>query len=91
MAKTCGNCVYAKKCKNAIGSWVSPKNIAYCEAYKDSTNYVEVVHCKDCEHWIHIEDGMGDCKNARFHLDGHADPTMKADDFCSCGERREGE
>ena len=51
---------------------------------------VEVVRCKKCKHWLHMEDGMGDCTNSRFHLPGHADPTMKADDFCSCGERREG-
>lgn len=52
---------------------------------------VEVVRCKDCEHWLHMEDGFGDCTNGRFHLDGHADPTMKADDFCSCGERKKKE
>ena len=50
---------------------------------------VEVVRCKDCKHWLHMEDGFGDCTNGRFHLDGHADPSMYADDFCSCGERRE--
>ena len=52
---------------------------------------VEVVRCKDCKHWKHIEDGFGDCTNRRFHLDGSPDPTMNMDDFCSCGERREGE
>lgn len=52
---------------------------------------VEVIRCKDCKHWIHIENGMGDCTNRRFHLDGHADPTMEMDGFCSCGERKEGE
>ena len=46
------------------------------------------VRCKDCKHWLYMEDGFGDCTNRRFHLDNHADPTMKADDFCSCGERR---
>ena len=46
------------------------------------------VRCKKCKSWSHTEDGMGDCTNARFHLDGHADPTMEADGFCSCGERR---
>jgi hypothetical protein len=46
------------------------------------------VRCKDCKYWLHMEDGFGDCTNSRFHLDNHADPTMKADDFCSCGERR---
>ena len=50
---------------------------------------VEVVRCKGCKHWLHVEEGFGDCTNPRFHLDGHADPTMNADDFCSCGERRE--
>ena len=48
----------------------------------------EPVRCKECKHWIHMENGFGDCTNGRFHLDGHADPTMNADDFCSCGERR---
>ena len=46
------------------------------------------VRCKDCKHWLYMEDGFGDCTNSRFHLENHADPTMKADDFCSCGERR---
>ena len=50
---------------------------------------VEVVRCKDCKHWNHMEDGIGDCTNLRFHLTGHADPTMGADDFCSCGERKD--
>ena len=49
---------------------------------------VEVVRCAKCKYWLHIEDGFGDCTNRRFHIDGCADPTMKADDFCSCGERR---
>ena len=50
---------------------------------------VEVVRCKDCKHWIHMEDGIGDCTSRRFHLDGHADPCMCANDFCSYGERKD--
>ncbi len=46
------------------------------------------VRCKGCKHWLHVEEGFGDCTNPRFHLPGHADPTMNADDYCSCGERR---
>ena len=49
---------------------------------------VEVVRCKNCKHWQHIEDGFGDCTNPRFNLPGHVDPTMELDGFCSCGERR---
>ena len=50
---------------------------------------VEVVRCKDCVHWCYTMDGFGACTNRRFHLDGYADPSMNADDFCSCGERKE--
>ena len=46
------------------------------------------VRCKECGCWAYIDEGFGDCTNRRFHLDGHADPTMHFDDFCSCGERR---
>ena len=49
------------------------------------------VRCKKCKHWLHTGDGMGDCTNARFHLPGHADPTMEMDGFCSCGERKDNE
>ena len=50
---------------------------------------VEVVRCKDCKHWLYIGCGFGDCTNSRFHLDGHADPSMEADGYCSCGERKD--
>lgn len=52
---------------------------------------VVVVRCADCKHWLHMENGLGDCSNPRFHIEGHADPTMNWNDFCSCGERRESE
>lgn len=45
-------------------------------------DYVKVVLCKDCK-W-HMNDYMGEwCGKLREH------PGMKANDFCSCGERRE--
>lgn len=49
---------------------------------------VKVVRCKDCKHWLHMEDGMGDCTHPRFHLEGSPDPTMSAEEFCCLGERR---
>ena len=42
---------------------------------------VEVVRCKECQCWIHIGDGIGDCTNGRFHLDDCPDPTMSAEEF----------
>ena len=50
---------------------------------------VPVVRCKDCGYWVHVEDGYGDCTNRRFRIDGHPDPTMKFNGFCSCGERKD--
>lgn len=58
----------------------------YTKGYADGK--AEIVPCKECKHWLHMGDGMGDCSNPRFHLDGHADPTMNADDFCCLAERR---
>ena len=81
--------IYASSARKAILK-EDPK-LAYCIDSIPGVDAVEVVRCKDCKHWMHMEDGFGDCTNGRFHLDGHADPTMKMDDFCSCGERREGE
>lgn len=48
---------------------------------------VEVVRCKDCKYWNYKEHGYGDCKHGRFVIEGHCDPTMKAEDFCCLGER----
>ena len=52
---------------------------------------VEVVRCKDCGYWKYMEEYYGECSHPRFCLDGHPDPTMEMNGFCSCGERREGE
>ena len=43
---------------------------------------VEVVRCKDCKHWT-----MGYCNNFACY---DYEPTTNEDDFCSYGERREG-
>jgi hypothetical protein len=46
---------------------------------------VEVVRCKDCKHWVQTDD-VGYCDNPDG-LDNYAHSY----DFCSYGERREGE
>ena len=45
---------------------------------------VEVVRCKDCKHRYTLSSGMGFCKKI-FQM------ASKDEDFCSYGERREGE
>lgn len=94
MAKHCHECLHYEVCRLLIGErelYINDMACRFpesCGGYKKKADYTEVVRCKDCKHWIHMEDGFGDCTNRRFHLDGHADPSMKMDDFCSCGERR---
>ena len=60
---------------------------AYCINRMKPVDAVEVVRCKDCKHyWL----PQGFCKHDR-----HDYQTMSViqedDDFCSYGERREGE
>ena len=70
--------------------WETAHNCALsCLTNCPTVDAAEVVRCKDCKCWSHVENGIGNCSNGRFHLDGHADPSMNADDFCSCGERRD--
>ena len=47
---------------------------------------VEVVRCKDCKHCIYISYACGDVRCGKLHTD-----YIKEGDFCSYGERREGE
>ena len=56
--------------------------------FESTVDAVEVVRCKDCRYWQYVEYGYGECTHKRFHLDGHPDPTMEINGFCSCGERR---
>ena len=59
------------------------------KALKEATTVdaVEVVRCKDCKHYEYCEDGEGYFCCSPYGL--HSDTA--ADDFCSYGERREGE
>ena len=78
MAKTCGDCIHADICEHLPSlPLFHRKNEAHCVTFKDKADYVEVVRCKDCKH--HYE-------NDDFICIG-----VKDDDFCSYGERREGE
>ena len=49
---------------------------------------VEVVRCKDCKRWDRFCDTYGACKTGQCFLHN---TRMGEDDFCSYGERREGE
>jgi hypothetical protein len=47
--KTCGDCIHADICKQVNSGWFSPENIAYCKAFKDKADYVELP-CRPRDH-----------------------------------------
>ena len=60
--------------------------------YSPTVDAVEVVRCKDCKSWKCLREDRGLCKHPTFTLeDDTIDPLTEPDDFCSYGERREGE
>ena len=53
----------------------------YMKKQKNKADFVEVVRCKDCNHWIYWAD------EKRCSCDLHHTNTSR-DDFCSYGERK---
>ena len=83
MAK-CGDCLYFGMCSNYVDAEETfPEVEGGCTAFKHKDAFVEVVRCKDCKHW-----SMGYCNHFAYY--GY-EPITQEDDFCSYGERREGE
>ena len=87
MKKICGDCLHYNACAAwNIGSLANTEaggcvNFEHCHLY----DAVEVVRCKDCQ-WLGIKDFVyGYCR--RNGLDG----IVKPDDYCSRGQRKEGE
>lgn len=76
---------YAKNITEAIDMAIeSLQFVEHFDLLKEYQSLQEVVRCKDCK-W-HMNDYMREWCGK---LSGH--PGMKADDFCSYGERKGGE
>ena len=56
-------------------------------------NIAEVVKCGACKYWLEIEEteGGGYCNHPHWMLALAEPPIVQFNDFCSYGERREGE
>ena len=77
----CETCLYNKNCQFLAKH---PKTIVDgCTVYKDATNVVEVVRCKDCE-W---RDTDG-CSMSFYDDTGECFTIAEENDFCSRGERK---
>lgn len=96
--KTCGDCIHADICRKVNGSWFSSGNIAYCTAFNDEKDFVEVVRCRDCKHKTVTSDGMV-CECALptkmmkdYYIYGSTIlARVEPDAFCSHGERKDNE
>ena len=62
---------------------INGTNFAKVKRHIENTPAVEVVRCKDCRH-LEITGCYGECKRGYMGI-------VKPWDFCSYGERREGE
>ena len=91
---SCKECIHAEFCFLTY----KKGSIANCE-FKDRSNFVEVVRCKDCKHRENVEacpmcyelfrawDVGDNCSGGEWELTDHTQDYG----FCSYGERREGE
>ena len=64
----------------------SESDIGYMIRKRHTVDAVEVVRCKDCKYWQDNNDGYPH-EECRW---GHGE-TPDANDFCSYGERKEGD
>lgn len=88
---TCKDCIYSPICKVYSGFGVT--DIPYdegdtCEIFKNKTNFVEVVRCKDCKKYTDFD--VTNCKRLEFHFCEEFRSITSETDFCSYGERKEG-
>ena len=92
--------IYLEDAKEALTGWETDptdEEIEYTLDNLPTVDAVEVVLCKDCKHYKstlfcnfhkHRIEEIGTCTRFRF---GWGSRIGKPDDFCSYGERREGE
>ena len=84
---TCKDCLHIDVCYMVehYGVDIEEDRQEYdCHQFKPKENYVEVVRCKDCKHLGFKGLCYGVCNKKMVGI-------VKPDDFCSYGERRDGE
>ena len=82
MAK-CKDCLHYEACLTFSKIINAARDVEKgCEHFKDRTDVVEVVRCKDCKH-CSIDTKFGSCWCYGY--------SVNLDHFCSYGERRDNE
>ena len=73
----------AEHSNRSYSTWMGYEIMGSVDDSEVEEDVVEVVRCKDCKHWT-----MGYCNRFAYY---DYEPLTSEDDFCSYGERREGE
>lgn len=78
---TCKDCIHYRMCITYQFAKSIDKEISECDEFQNNADFVEVVRCKDCEHYEAdiICEGVGYCNE---HQRG-----MRENNFCSYGEK----
>ena len=91
MAK-CKDCLHYEACLTFSKIINAARDVKKgCEHFKDRTEVAEVVRCKDCKHCLRHTVPLGTygyCNHFGYY--DYA-PEVQPEDFCSYGERREGD
>ena len=79
-------------CDVFVTQWTDEKVIAWIRKLP-AADVVEVVRCKDCKHWKPSGSEAGSCFENLEPIGGcrWVNFCRKASDFCSYGERKDGE
>lgn len=104
---SCKDCLHRDGCCNFVpieGTIEEKAEYLYeclkkpCKDFKSKTDFVEVVRCKDCEHWKRVgsdnifEKDFGECR-CEFWADdswmGNCRKETYESSFCSFGKRKE--
>lgn len=76
---TCNDCVYYPVCNYKMR----------CDLFKDKTNFVEVVRCKDCKWYQNL--GIVGKAQTRCFNSASLFKVCNPNDFCNYGERKDEE
>ncbi len=89
----CKDCLHNEVCRygenRSNGMYCTGEK---CKQYKPTADMVDVVRCKDCQHWKDTscdtvtEDHWGECRKP---LGDYRYCETAENDYCSYGERRE--
>jgi hypothetical protein len=86
----CKDCIHFAVCSPHTEPDESYPEVGGCPAFKSNDDFMEVVRCKDCKHYK-PQSKSAHWNSKALYCCRSATVKMKPDDFCSYGERREGE